>query len=195
VSESLKETKGEGAVVLFGDSDMLYDQFALRQRQTLFGPMGYEPANGNLILAQNLVDQLGGDNNLISVRSRAGLDRPFTRIKDMEAKAQENYQSRVNEFQQSLQDTQQKVNELQAKKGQGEQRFILSPEQQAELENLKKKEAEVNIQLKGERKKLTHDINSVENTLKWSNIVGMPVIVALSGIGLAILKRKRTSAK
>jgi hypothetical protein len=49
--------------------------------------------------------------------------------------------------------------------------------------------------LKLERKKLTHDINSLENTIKWGNIVGMPALVALSGIGLAVFKRKRTSAK
>jgi ABC-type uncharacterized transport system involved in gliding motility auxiliary subunit len=194
-AESLKETKGDTSVVLFGDADMLYDQFALRQRQTIFGPMGYEPANGNLILAQNLVDQFAGDDNLISVRSRATLDRPFTRIKTMETQAQESYQSRINEFEKSLQETQQKVNELQSKKGQGEQRFILSPEQQAELDKLKKQEVEVNIQLKAERKKLTHDINALENTLKWGNIVAMPAVVALSGIALAIFKRKRTSAK
>ena len=193
--ETLKETKSDGVVVLFGDADMLGDQFALRQRQTVFGPMGYEPANGNLVLAQNLVDQLGGDNNLISVRSRAALDRPFTRIKALEAKAQESYQSKIKEFEQSLQETKQKINELQSTKEQGQQRFILSPEQQAELEKFKKKEVEVNVQLKQERKRLTHDINALENSLKWSSIIGMPALVALSGIGLAIFKRKRTSAK
>jgi ABC-type uncharacterized transport system involved in gliding motility auxiliary subunit len=192
---TLKESKGEGAVVLFGDADMLFDQFALRQRQTVFGPMGWEPANGNLLLVQNLVDQLGGDNDLIGIRSRAATDRPFTRIKAMEAKAQESYQSKITAFEQSLQDTQQKLNELQSQKGQGQQQFILSPQQQAELEKLKKQEAEVKVQLKAERKKLTHEISALENTLKWTNIIAMPAVVALSGIGLAIIKRKRTSAK
>ena len=164
----------------------------------ILGPMGYEPANGNLILAQNLVDQFAGDDNLISVRSRATLDRVPSRALGktvMETKAEESYQSRINEFQQSLQETQQKVNDLQNQKGQGEQRFILSPEQQTELDNLKKKEIEVKVQLKAERKKLTHEINSLESTLKWGNIVAMPVVVALSGITLALFKRKRTSAK
>ena len=50
-------------------------------------------------------------------------------------------------------------------------------------------------QLKAERKKLTQNINSLKNNLKWTNIVAMPALVALSGIGLALVKRKRTSAK
>jgi ABC-type uncharacterized transport system involved in gliding motility auxiliary subunit len=193
--EFLKETKGDNAVVLIGDSDMLADQFSLRQRQTIFGPMGFEPANGNLILAQNLVEQMGGDSDLITVRSRAALDRPFTRIQGMEAKAQASSQVKIKAFEDDLQQTKDKVNALQSKKEQGQQKFILSPEQQAELDKLQKKEAEVNVQLKQEKKNLTRDINSMENTIKWSNIIGMPALVALSGIMLALVKRKRTSAQ
>ncbi len=193
--DALKESNTEGVVVLFGDADMLADQFCVRQRQTLFGPMGYEAANGNLALLQNLVDQMAGDSNLIRVRSRAAVNRPFTRIKNMEAKAQENFQSRIQAFEKDLQETQAKVNELQSKKEKGEQRFILSPEQQAELEKFKKKSAEVNISLKKERKNLTREITSLENTIKWGNIIGMPALVAVTGVGLAFFKRKRTSAK
>ncbi len=145
-------------------------------------------------LAQNFVEQLTGDNNLISVRSRATLNRPFTRIRAMQAHAQEAYQSKIKELEGSLQETQQRVNELQRNKEKG-QRFILSPEQQTELENFKKKEADVRVQLKQVRKNLAHDIDSMENRLKWGNIIGMPLVVALSGIGIAVFKRKRTSAK
>ncbi len=41
----------------------------------------------------------------------------------------------------------------------GGQRFILSPEQQAEIANFRKKEADVKMQLKEERKKLRADID------------------------------------
>lgn len=191
---TLKETKGDNAVVLFGDADMLYDQFTLRQVQSPFGVIT-TPMNGNLNLAQNIVEHLTGDNDLISLRSRTTMSRPFTRIRQMQAKAEENYQSKIKQLEDSLQDTRQKLNDLQKTKEQNLQRFILSPEQQAEVEKFRKQEASVNVQLKQEKKKLTHDINSLENTLKWSNIIVMPSVVALSGICLAVFKRKRTSAK
>jgi gliding motility-associatede transport system auxiliary component len=192
--DTLKETKGDNAVVLFGDADMIYDQFALRQMQSPFGVIT-TPMNGNLNLAQNIVEHLTGDSDLISLRSRTSLSRPFTRIRQMQAKAEENYQSKIKQLEDSLQDTRQKLNDLQKTKDQSQQRFILSPEQQAEVEKFRKQEASVNVQLKQEKKKLTHDINSLENTLKWSNIIVMPAVVALSGICLAVFKRKRTSAK
>ena len=141
------------------------------------------------------MDNLAGDSDLISVRSRATTSRPFTRIDAMEAKAEEVYQSKINDYQQSLQDTRQRLAELQKAKGDGQQQFILSPEQQAEIEKLRKTEADTNKSLKDERKALAHDINSTENWLKWGNIIGMPLLVAVSGVGLAGLKRKRTSAK
>ncbi len=191
---TLKETKGDNAVVLFGDADMIYDQFALRQMQSPFGVIT-TPMNGNLNLAQNIVEHLTGDSDLISLRSRTTMSRPFTRIRQMQAKAEENYQSKIKQLEESLQETRQKLNDLQKTKEQNQQRFILSPEQQAEVEKFRNQEASVNAQLKQEKKKLTHDINSLENTLKWSNIMVMPAVVALSGICLAVFKRKRTSAK
>ncbi len=194
-AESLKETKGDNAVVLFGDADMLYDQFAFRQNRNILGMTFLEPANGNLNLAQNIVEQLSGDNDLIGVRSRATMNRPFTRIAEMDARAEKMYQSKIKEFEDSQRETQQRINELQQNKQSDQQRFILSPEQQAELKKLKEKAAETNKQLRDERKKLARDKESLQNRIEWANILGMPALVAVSGIGLAFLKRKRTSAK
>ncbi len=191
--DSLKETKQDNVVILVGDADMLYDHFALRQMQSPFGALSMA-MNGNLNFAQNAIEQLAGDNNLIGVRSRATQNRPFTLVKKMQAQAEENYRSKIKELEDSLAETQRRLNELQQKKEKG-QRFILSPEQQAEVENFRKKEAEVKIKLKEERKKLRRDIDSLENRLKWFNIAAMPLVVSASGLTLAFYKRKRTSAK
>ncbi len=190
---SLKESQQDGVVILVGDADMLADQFCLRQMQTPFGNLA-QPMNGNLTFVQNAVEQLSGDSNLISVRSRAAQSHPFTLIRKMQAQAEEAYQSKIKELEQSLSETQQRLSELQQSK-QGNQRFILSPEQAAELEKFRKKEGQVKVQLKEERKRLRRDIDALENRVKWVNIAAMPLLVSLSGLGLALYKRKRTSAK
>ncbi|MPN56539.1 hypothetical protein SDC9_204229 [bioreactor metagenome] len=137
---------------------------------------------------------MAGDNSLISVRSRAVQNRPFTVVKKMQAEAEANYRNKIKELEDSLAETQRQLNELQQKKEKG-QRFILSPEQQAALEEFRKKEADVKVKLKAERKRLRQDIDSLENRLKWFNIAAMPVLVSLSGLCLAFYKRKRTAAK
>ena len=83
------------------------------------------------------------------------------------------------------------MNELQRSKDAG-QRFILSPEQQQELTNFRKTEADVKMQLKEMRRKLRAEIDSLENRIKWINIAGMPVAVILAGFSIALMKRRRT---
>lgn len=190
---SLKESAQENTVILVGDADMIFDSFALRQIQSPFGNMAMA-MNGNISFAQNAVEQMTGDDNLINVRSRAVRNRPFTVVKQMEAEAQERYRNTIKTLEDSLAETQRQLNDLQQNKDKS-QRYILSQEQQQALENFRKKEAEVKKQLKDERKKLRRDIDSLENRLKWFNIAAMPILVSFFGLGLAYVKRKRTSAK
>jgi ABC-type uncharacterized transport system involved in gliding motility auxiliary subunit len=193
-NDSLKESKLETSVVLFGDSDLLADDFSLRKVESPFGAM-VTPMNANLDLAQNLVEQMAGDNNLIGVRSRATLSRPFTVVKKMEAEAEARGQVKIAELQQSLQEAQQRLGELQQQKKDKDQRLILSAEQRAEVENFRKKQAEVSKELKQAQKDLRKEVVSLETRLKWLNILAMPLGVAAAGLGIALIKRKKTSAQ
>jgi gliding motility-associatede transport system auxiliary component len=173
---------------------MLSDRVALQPVQTLFGTQ-YAPANGNLGFCQNAVEQLTGDNNLINVRSRATTDRPLTRIKDMEAAANERFQSEIKRLEDSGQEAQRKINELQQAKKDKDQRFVLSPEQQAELTKLRKQEAETRQHLKQVQKDLHKEVVSLQTRVKWINILAVPLAVAVSGVVLAGVKSRKTSAK
>ena len=196
--ESLKESKVESSVVLIGDSDFIQDQIAVQEMQNPFGggQRMVMPANGNLAFAQGAIEQLAGDSNLITVRSRASRERQFTVVKAMQAKAESAYQSKIKELEASLTEAQTKLNDLQRSKAdKGGQKFILSPEQQQEIANFRAKERDVKVQLKEERKKLRADIDSLENRIKWINIALMPVLVSAAGVGLAVLRHKRRAAR
>jgi ABC-type uncharacterized transport system involved in gliding motility auxiliary subunit len=186
---SLKESAQPNTVVLVGDADMIQDPLAIREIQAI-GQRLIMPLNSNLSFAQSVVEQLAGDSNLIAVRSRASRERPFTVVQKLQADADANYRSKIKELEGNLAETQRKVNELQKSK-EGGQRFILSPEQQQELINFRKTEADAKLQLKQTRKKLRAEIDSLENRVKWLNIAGMPVAVVLAGFSLAAMKRKR----
>lgn len=189
----LKESKDDGVVVLLGDSDLLYEQFFAQVRE-LFGQKIMMPFAANLTFLQNLLEQMGGDKDLIGIRSRATLNRPFTRVREMQAKAELAYESKIKLLEKDLADAQQKINELQRAKGDGQQ-AILSEEQKKEITQFQRRRAEVNRELKEVRKNLRHDVDSLENTTKWANILVMPFAVSLTGIVIAVFKRKRTAAK
>ena len=192
--QSLKESNAETSVVLVGDADMLADDFSLRKIQSPFGTL-VSQMNANLDFAQNLVEQMAGDSNLIGVRSRASLSRPFTLVKKMQAEAEARGQAKIEELQQSLTEAQQRLSELQQQKTDKDQRFILSPEQRAEIDNFRKKQGEVGRALRQAQKDLRKEIVSLETRLTWLNILAMPTAVAAAGVGIAMIKRKKTSAK
>jgi ABC-type uncharacterized transport system involved in gliding motility auxiliary subunit len=191
--ETLKESKQDGVVVLFADSDLLYDQFCV-QVQNIFGQRFITPFNGNLSLIQNLVEQMSGDSDLIAVRSRASISRPFTVVAQMQEEAQRKFRERETQLVEQVNETKRKLNELQTKK-EGSQRFIMSPEQQQEIEKLRKEEAQANKDLKLVRKDLREGIDWLETKTKLINILAMPLVVVLAGLSVAYVKRSRTAAK
>jgi len=191
---SLKESTTDTAVILVADADMLSDDFSMRIMNSPFGRLAM-PLNANLSFAQNCVEQMAGNQNLISVRSRATLNRPFEVVKQMQAEAERKFQGEIKRLEESVQQTQQRVNELQSQKTDGNQRFILSPEQEAELRKLREEEAATRSNLREVQKDLRKEIVSMQNTVKWWNILAVPVLVTVFGIGLAVVKTRRTGAR
>jgi ABC-type uncharacterized transport system involved in gliding motility auxiliary subunit len=190
---SLKESKEETSVILVGDADLIHDNFCVQDTPTPFGNLRRQ-LNANLNFAQNAVEQLAGDKNLIGVRSRATLNRPFTVVKRIEAEAEGRYRNKINELVEGRSEASRRLNELQQQKGK-DQRFILSPEQQKEIELLQKKEAGIGRELRQVEKDRKRDIDALENRVKTWNIFAMPVAVTACGILLAVYKRKLTAAK
>jgi ABC-type uncharacterized transport system involved in gliding motility auxiliary subunit len=190
---SLKEGRIETTVVLVGDADMINDGFSVRRMNTPFGQFA-QALNGNLSFAQNVVEQLSGDSSLIAVRSRAVLNRPFTRVRDIQKEAEAKYMAEIKNLQESRNQTVTRLGELQQRKSQNQQ-FILSPEQQAEIENLRKMEGEIGKKLRQVEKDLRRDVVGLQRKIQWYNILTIPMAVGLVGIVLAIYKHKRTSAK
>lgn len=190
---SLQQTDGENAVILVADVDMLFDDFTIRKMNSPFGQLAMA-MNANLNFAQNCVEQMAGDQNLIQVRSRATISRPFEVVKRKQAEAERRFQGEIAALEEKAQQSQQRVNELQAQK-EGNQRFILSPEQEAELLKLRQEEAETSRKLRQVRKDLKREIVRLENSIKWINILAMPALVTAFGIGLAVVKRRKTAAR
>ncbi len=187
------ESEGSPLVILFADVDFLYDEFAADVRNIL-GQQLVIPRNGNLDLFLNSVELLSGDENLIQVRSRGAIQRPFTRIRQMETEAEERFRATIQRLEQELQETQQRLSQLQTDQDAGQQ-FIISPEQQAEIDSFQQKRADVRTELTETRRSLRRDIDSLETRLKWLNIAGMPALIVIIGAATAITRRRKTSAR
>jgi ABC-type uncharacterized transport system involved in gliding motility auxiliary subunit len=179
--DGLKESAAPGVVILVADADMLADRFAT-QSMNLFGQSIVQPRNDNLSFAVNMVEQLCGSEALIGLRSRNSFDRPFDRVIELEKQAAFKWQSEEERLNQKLQSTQQRLNALQQAKTDGQQTF-LSPEQEAEVKKFREEVFQTQQSLKEVRKNLRREIEQLGVRLKVLNIAGIPLLVALFGIG------------
>ncbi len=185
----LKEGAADNTVVLVADADLIANDVALQVAE-VFGQRVYVPRNDNVSFALALVEQMAGDPNLTMLRSRASFARPFTRVNEMEARAAAGYRDKLQELEDSLAETRNKLSELQQTKAQG-QTNVVTPEQQAEIDKFRRSELEIKRDLKELRKQLRHDIDSLEYWTKVANIALVPALVAIFGLAVAYVRRRR----
>lgn len=190
---SLKQSLEASTVVLVADADMLHDRFCVNQRQTVFGPVSTSVSE-NLAMAQNLAELLSGADELIGIRSRGALNRPFKVIQEKTAEARAEYQEKIAELETELAEAENRLQKLQMGKSQNDQ-YFLTPEQEEEIERFEKKRAEINRELKTLRRSLRKEIVALENRLKWLNIAGMPTVVVLIGLGFSLYRKRRMANK
>jgi ABC-type uncharacterized transport system involved in gliding motility auxiliary subunit len=189
---ALRESPGENSVILVADVDMLADGAAV-DVQEVFGRKIVVPSNGNLALAMGMVEQLAAGEEMISLRSRATAFRPLTVVRELEAEAQQQYFGKIQSLEAELQKTQAKLQELQRAQGAtGKSGQLLTPEQQTEIERFRKTAAQTRLELKEVRRNLRHDAESLVFLTKVANIALMPLLVALAGLIVALVRRRRT---
>ncbi len=182
---------GDTAVVLIADADFVNDGAAV-EIQEVFGQRIVVPSNGNLALTQALIEQFAGDPNLITVRSRAVVLRPFTMIRAMEAEAQQAFTGKIKDLETQVQQSSQKLQALQQQRTPGQQAStILTPEQQAEIDKFKAVSTQARRELKEVRKDLRADSESLMFWTKVINIGLVPLLIVLAGVFLALYRRRR----
>ncbi len=188
--EVLKESKSNNSVVLIADSDFINDNVAV-QIQEIFGQRVVYPTNGNLAFLQSLVDQFAGDAALVSLRTRQSASHPFTVIKEMETRAQQAYVGKIKALEENLQKTRESLGEMQKNKSPTDNAQILTPEQQAQVDNFKKTAAETRLELKNLRKDLRAESEALQFWAKLINIALVPLLLLVLGFGLYLLRFKR----
>ena len=182
----------DNSLVLIADTDFINDGAAV-QIQDMLGQRLVYPINGNLAFVQALVDQYAGDAALISLRTRQSATRPFTVIKEMEARAQQAYTEKIKDIQDSLQATQEKLQALQKTApvpGAAAGAAILTKEQQAEVDRFRKVAAEKRRELKEVRKDLRADSEALQFWIKVLNIALIPALLVVLAFGLMIYRRR-----
>lgn len=176
-------------VMLFADTDMLTDRLWV-QRQPFFGQDAITAFADNGSLAVNAVDNMLGNRDLISIRTRANSARPFDRVDQLRVAAERAYRDTEERLQLELQETERRLGELQAAKGEGEL-TIISDEQQAEIQRFMDRRLQIRRELRQVQHDLQRDIDRLGSRLKLLNIALVPAIVLLVALVYDMGRRRR----
>ncbi len=190
VHQGLKESVSKAVIIVVSDTDLLWDDYYLT-RQNFLGLQLVNFFNDNLDFFQNAVEMLSGGEDLITIRSRGKVERPFTRVQMLERKAAAQWLEREQDLIQKVEETNLKLKELESLKDTS-QKFVLSKEQENEIQKFKEERLRINNELKLVRRHLRSDIESLGTKIKFINIFLMPLLVSFAGIGYALYKRKKS---
>lgn len=194
---SLKASKEDGVVVLIADVDMFYDQFSVRQLPI---PGYAQPLNQNLSLLQNVVEVLSDkDGYLISLRSRASTRRPFTKLNEMQAKAEAQMVDRIEKLEKQRDEVSRKLQDaLQVQDtGDGGTQLFIDPAaiDQGMIEQMREEEYQASLAVRELRKQLKRRKDSFVNLVKFVNIAVMPLVVIILGLVVYGKRQSRMAAR
>jgi len=172
-------------VIIVADTDLLTDRMWV-QVESFFGRRILQPWADNGAFAINTFEQFIGSSDLIAIRSRGRFTRPFTQVESLKYEAEARYLDNERRLQEQLQQTEQRLAELQEQQTQGS--VMLNPEQQQALAEFQQEKLAIRKALRDVRHELDKDIERLGTYLKVINIALAPsVLVAL----LWIIARRR----
>jgi ABC-type uncharacterized transport system involved in gliding motility auxiliary subunit len=192
----ISESKQPANLIVIADTDLLQDRFWV-QVQSMLGVRMATPsaANGSLLI--NALDNLSGDNDLISVRNRGQFSRPFTRISELRQAAELQYLAKEKELVASLRQTEQRLIALErGKRGQGSKAgksggLVLDAAQQHELEQFRQEKIRIRKELREVRHQLGKNIENLETWIKLFHLGFIPLLVTIIGLWLGLQRTRR----
>jgi ABC-type uncharacterized transport system involved in gliding motility auxiliary subunit len=176
----------ETSIVVISDVDLFADANSVDKFR--FGPQVMVRArNDNLNFLVNAADFLGGSEDLIAIRSKGRIARPFDRVAEIQKNAQQRWQSEEEQLTNQLNDLQKKLNDMQAQRTDGN-RYVLTSEQQSEITRFRDEERKVKQKRREVRKNLREDIEKLGRQVVAANMLFVPL--AAAGLGVAMFLRR-----
>lgn len=179
-----QEESGTGQInfIVISDTDFLSDRLWVLE-SNLFGEPVYSAQASNGDFFFNVIDQLSGSDDLISIRSRGMVSRPFEKVDQLRRTAEQRYRDSQVGLLSDLEKVQAEINALQAD-GKGGQ--VLEDPRRKKLGAEKIK---LRKQLRRIQRELNEDVETLGQRIKLLNIFGLPLLLLLIAAIVAIRRR------
>jgi len=180
---------GQVDAIVVSDTDLLSDNMWV-QRQSFLGSSILNPFADNGSLAVNAVENLLGDADLISIRSRSTSTRTFDLVEDLRRQAEARLRETEQQLEAELREAENRLTQLQQGRGDSDL-SILTKEQEAEIDRFMDQRLEIRRQLRQVRRELDEEIEALGTRIKIINIVLVPLLVTAIALFVAWRRRRQ----
>lgn len=175
--------------IVVADTDLLADNMWV-QRQSFLGSVILNPFADNGALAVNALENLLGNADLISIRSRSTSTRTFDLVEDLRRQAEARLRETEQRLEAELRETENRLTQLQQGRGDSDM-SILTPEQEAEIDRFMEQRLEIRQQLRQVRRELDEEIEALGTRIKIINIMLVPLLVTIIALFVAWRRRRQ----
>ena len=190
----IKASKSPINVVVVSDVDFLADRTWL-SAQNMLGQRIVVPFANNADFAINLLENLSGSQELISLRGRGIKERSFKVVSQIERAAEVKFRTTEQGLQKNLEELQKKLAGIEGNRKDRSGNVILTKQQQGLVKKFRSDMISIRSQLRAVQHDLSKDIDALEARLKVLNIITVPILVALFAIGLGLIRRRRLNQR
>jgi ABC-type uncharacterized transport system involved in gliding motility auxiliary subunit len=173
----LSESVVPANIIVVADVDMLSDPTWV-QTQSFFGQQIANAFASNGAFVINALENLSGSTDLIGVRSRASVTRPFTRVLQLQGEAEARFRETEQRLQNQLAETERRLGELQTSR-EDTGTVLLTEEQRAEIDRFINLRTEIRRDLRAVQRGLDQDIERLGTALKVINIGLVPLLLTV----------------
>jgi ABC-type uncharacterized transport system involved in gliding motility auxiliary subunit len=193
-TEALKQSAQPANIVVVADTDLLDDRFWV-QTQNFYGRRVVEPIANNGDFVANAIEVLAGGEDLVDLRSRGTVTRPFEVVDRIQRSADARYAAEQRSLEDKLKQTQAKLHSM-TSAGEGDANAASATTEQAkEIDKFRADMLATRQQLRQVQAALRQDIERLKVMLEFFDIALMPIIVVAAAFVVAALRARRRPSR
>lgn len=190
------QSQQDANIIVFADSDIFDDRFWVRTESYL-GERVAQPIADNAVFIMSAIDNLMGSNELISLRARDRIDRPFVVVENLRRTAERRFLAEQEALETKIAETERNLTELQTQGPAGE--FAASDGgndgEAAEIRRFRAELLESRKKLRNVQRDLRRDVEQLGAQLRFVNIALVPIVLAIVALAAAFLRYRRRKAR
>jgi len=193
--EYVGQTKADANIIVVADSDLLDDRFWV-QSSGYGNDRTVEPIADNAKFILSAIDNLMGSDDLISLRARERVDRPFVVVDNLRREAERKFLTEQERLKAKITETEQRLVALQTS-GAAETQSgqTADPHEQEEVAKFRAELLQSRKALRDVQRNLRRDIDRLATEIRFANVALMPILVAIIALAIAILRHRRRRAR